>query len=109
MNKKRKLEVNSDLRSARPERQNKTAGPERPNTSPQHGICQTDLKDISADITELAEAELIKVKLVEVELVKIVLIEIELVKIELIEVKLMEVELVKIKLVEINTFADIIN
>jgi hypothetical protein len=71
MKKKRKLEISSDLRSARPERQDKAARPERPNTSPQHGTCQTDLKGISADMAELAEAELVEVELVEVELVEV--------------------------------------
>jgi hypothetical protein len=44
MKKRRKLKMSSNLRSARPERQDETAGPERPKTSLQHGIYQTDLE-----------------------------------------------------------------
>jgi hypothetical protein len=79
MKKKRKLEMNSDLRSARPERQNKTAGSERLNISPQYGIYQTDLKDILTDIAELAEAELKKVELIKIELVEVKLIEVDII------------------------------
>jgi hypothetical protein len=63
--------MSSDLKSARPERQNKVAKPEHPNIFSQYGICQTDLKDISADIIKLAKIKLVEVKLVEIELIEI--------------------------------------